>query len=256
VAAKEFFNERAEGISAAVNTAALCYVSGREQRLWTDPALYDDMMASIGQQLALTKSHSLLEVGCAAGFLAPGLARMVRQYTGVDIAPRAVEVARSLGIANARFEVGDGGRLPWPDETFDRVICYDVFTNFPDFEAVARVLKDMVRVCRRGGKVMAGSLPDEACREAFQKQVQNVGRELDAKYGPAPVVAEQVTLPQRLRRWLTRKVLRIRPDIICFYFRRDDFSSLGRELGLATELNDIHALNPYRCYRFNAVFTK
>src|SRR5438105_10083338 len=96
-AAKEFFNERAEGIAATVNTATLCYVSGREQRLWTNPVLYEDMMSSIGRQLELSKEHSLLEVGCAAGFLAGGLARMARKYTGVDIAPRAVEVAQSLG---------------------------------------------------------------------------------------------------------------------------------------------------------------
>ena len=25
--------------------------------------------------------------------------------------------------------------------TFERVICYDVFTNFPDFESVAKVLR-------------------------------------------------------------------------------------------------------------------
>ena len=45
-------------------------------------------------------------------------------------------------------------------------------------------------------------------------------------------------------------------DIICFYFRRADFLDLGRELGLATELKDIHALNPYFGYRFNALFSK
>src|SRR5262249_8747036 len=158
-AAKEFFNERAEGIATTVSTATLCYVSGREQRLWTNPALYQDMMASIGLQLELSKKHSLLDVGCAAGFLAAGLADMVNKSTGLDIAPGAVEVARSLGIGNAEFQVGDGGKLPWPDGTFDRVICYDVFTNFPNFASVARVLKDMVRVCRPGGKIMAGSLP-------------------------------------------------------------------------------------------------
>ena len=103
---------------------------------------------------------------------------------------------------------------------------------------------------------MAGSLPDEATRDSFQGQVQKVGRELDEKYGPVPVVAERLTLPQRLRRWMTRKVFRVRPDIICFYFRRADFLDLGSELGLAADLKDIHALNPYFGYRFNAIFSK
>jgi SAM-dependent methyltransferase len=253
---KFFFNERAEHIRADVTTETLCYVSGREQRLWTDPALYQDMMQSIAQQLQPPRNGSLLEVGCAAGFLAKGLAGMVGRYTGVDIAPRAVEVARGLGIANAEFQVGDGTGLPFPTGTFDRTICYDVFTNFPDFDSVARVLRDMVRVTRVGGKIMAGSLPDDARKEAFQKQVQKVVADLDRRCGPVRTVPEKLTLLGRVQSWFVRRVRRIQPQIVCYYFRRDDFLKLGQELGLRTCLHDIHAQNPYHGYRFNVVYEK
>jgi ubiquinone/menaquinone biosynthesis C-methylase UbiE len=255
-AAREFFNERAEAISATVNTATLCYVSGREQRLWTDPVLYQDLMASIQNQLELTKEHSLLEVGCAAGFLAPGLANMVGKYVGLDVATKAVEVARSLGISNGEFRVGDGNHLPWPDESFDRVICYDVFTNFPSFEPVSKIIREMVRVCRRGGKVMAGSVPDDDVKEAFQEKVQKVVKDLDEKHGPVNNVTETPSFGRRLHRWLKHKVLRAKPDVVCYYFRRGDFIDQAKDLGVAWEMNDIHALNPYRGYRFNVVYSK
>ena len=257
---KEFFNERAGEISARISPATLCYVSGREQRLWTNPALYQDLMASIRTQLDVHKEHNLLEVGCAAGFLAPGLADLVRHYVGVDIAAKAVEVARSLGISNGEFKVGDGIRLPWPDATFDRVICYDVFTNFPGFDAVAKVLRDMVRVCKPGGKIMAGSIADAALQEAFQARAREVVKELDETYGPPPIapqgLPQRLSLPQRLRRWFNETFFRTKPEVVCYYLQRGDFVKLAQDLGIECALHDIHSLNPYRGYRFNVVYTR
>ncbi|MCI0380648.1 MAG: class I SAM-dependent methyltransferase [Gemmataceae bacterium] len=255
-ASKQFFNERAEELPAQVNVATLCYVSGREQRLWTNPALYRDMMESIREQLKLAKSHSLLEVGCAAGFLASGLAAMVANYTGVDVAAKALAVARTLRIANATFDVGDGTRLPYGDGQFDRVVCYDVFTNFPQFESVAKVLQDMARVCRPGGKIMAGSIPDDAHASEYQKRVLEVTQELENKHGPVETPAPSITFFQRLRRWFTRKVVHVQPNIVCYYFRREDFLQFGRDHGLETQFHDIHRANPYFGYRFNVVYTK
>jgi ubiquinone/menaquinone biosynthesis C-methylase UbiE len=253
---KWFFNERAEHISTEVTPEHLCYVSGREQRLWTNPALYQDLMDSIRHQLDLRPDCSLLEVGCAAGFLARGLAERVGRYTGVDIAARAVAVARNLGIANAEFVVGDGTQLPWPDATFDRTICYDVFTNFPNFQSVAQVVRDMVRVTRLGGKILAGSLPDDACKEEFQQRVSRVVSDLDQHCGPVKPVPEKLTLFGRVRGWFLRRVKRIQPQIVCYYFRREDFLALGQELGLKTDIFDIHSRNPYRGFRFNVVYTR
>jgi hypothetical protein len=121
---------------------------------------------------------------------------------------------------------------------------------------VAKVVRDMIRVCRPGGKVMAGSLPDDEVKEAYQQQVYKVGKELDDKYGPMPTVAENHSVSQRLRRWFNRKVLGVKPEIVCYYFRRADFLKLAQDMGVPCTLSDIHPLNPYRGYRFNAVFSK
>jgi SAM-dependent methyltransferase len=254
--ARCFFDERAEGIRHQVTPETLCYVSGREQRLWTDPEMIEDLLASIKDQLAISQETTLLEMGCAAGFLARGLAPLVAHYTGVDIAPKAVDVARGLGLPNATFHVADGTSLPWSDGVFDRVLCYDVFTNFPSFAAVAPVIKDMVRVTRPGGKLLVGSLADEARKEAFEKRVTQVVQDLDQSHGPIKAIQETVSFLSRVRRWFTRNLRRLSPEIICYYFRKEDFRQLGSQLGVQTQIHDIHARNPYHGYRFNVVYTR
>jgi|SRR5947209_1549942 len=253
---KYFFNERAAQISTAVNTATLCFVSGREQRLWNDPAMYQDLIDSIQAQLSVGSQDALLEVGCAAGFLAQGLAQRCGRYTGIDIAPSAVEVARTLKIARADFQVADGTRLPWPADSFDRVLCHFVFTNFPDFASIAQVLREMVRVTRTGGKIMAGSLPDDAGKAEFEKLVPQVNRELDRLHGPAQSIPNKLSLLDRARGWLLRRVKRIQPQVVCYYCKKADFLALGRDLGLRCEIFDSHPLDPFRGYRFNVVYTK
>jgi hypothetical protein len=47
-----------------------------------------------------------------------------------------------------------------------------------------------------------------------------------------------------------------KPEIVCHYFSRSDFSRLADDLAVAVDLIDIHPGNPYVGYRFNAVYTK
>jgi ubiquinone/menaquinone biosynthesis C-methylase UbiE len=252
-----FFDDRAARVSDKPGLLELCYVSGREPRLWARPDIYADLMWSLRQQLDIIPAHNLLEVGCAAGFLAKGLAAMCRQYTGVDVAPVAVERARGLGIANARFIRADAAALPFGDNNFDRAICHDVFTNFSDFEIGRPILREMTRVLRPGGKMMIGSIPDEACKSAFQDKVYEVTAALDRQCGPLPAPPGGKTgLLTKLRHSYLRRFKRVEPQIVCYYFQKGDFEAFGQEAGLETSIEDIHAQNPYVGYRFNVIYTK
>ena len=57
----------------------------------------------------------------------------------------------------------------------------------------------------------------------------------------------------RLRRLV---VTPVQPGIVCYYFRAEDFRALANRLAADVELTNIHRLNPYEGYRFNAVYTK
>jgi SAM-dependent methyltransferase len=50
--------------------------------------------------------------------------------------------------------VGDGTRLPFPNDGFDLVYCVAVLHHVADEDAVQRVLGEMVRVARPGGRVL------------------------------------------------------------------------------------------------------
>lgn len=252
-----FFDSRSEEIDPRdISIENLCYVSGRDPRLWAEPKLYEDLIGSIAQQLDLTQEHTLLEVGCATGFLALGLSPKVRHYTGVDLSRKAIQVATRQNLRNAIFRQAHGEHLPFPEGQFERSICYDVVTNFPAFDYLKPIVREMVRVTKGHGKIMIGSVPDEWTSEAFKEVVQKISAQLEENCGPVqnPIAAKRTIL--NLRRWYLRRFKKIEPRIVCYYFKREDFIDLGREIGVKTEIFDIHKHNPYRGYRFNVVYTK
>lgn len=252
-----FFDERASAVGAVPTREDLCFASGRDPRLWSDDRLYEDLLQSICEQAGILPEHSILEVGCAAGFLAQGLAPRCRSYTGVDLAPAAVARARSLGIPNARFEVADATALPLASDEFDVAVSYDVFTNFDGFDLPRAIMEEMVRVVKPGGTVLIGSVPDLKCREEYELAVARVGVDLEERCGPppsAPVGHSKAV--DRIRHWYRRRVQGVRPAIQCYYFNKSDFEEFGRAHHLSTRLDQIHRLNPYAGLRFNVVFRR
>lgn len=250
-----FFDDRASSIRGR-SVRELCFISGRDPRLWQDGSLYRDLMDSIRSQLRLGAGMELLEVGCAAGFLASGLSTLCARYSGVDVAPGAVRVARSLGIPNATFRNADATALPFSDGMFDCSLSYDVFTNFPNFDYSKRIIGEMIRVTKPGGRIMIGSLADANCSDEYSERCLEVGRELDRRYGrledPPLRKSPWYCIRSRVRAGLNRP----EPKITCYSYHRADFLSFGEERALKTEVFDIHGLNPYRGLRFNIVYTK
>jgi ubiquinone/menaquinone biosynthesis C-methylase UbiE len=252
-AARMFFDERAGAYTGNITLAELSYISGRDARLWADALMYEDLITSVLQQLGATEGTDLLEVGSASGFLAWGLAPRLAKYVGVDVAGDAVRLANQLKILNAEFRVADGENLPFQNSSFDAVVCYDVFTNFPNLEVGEKIIAEMIRVSRPGGRILVGSIPDAACKKAFEKKVGEVSSELDGRCGPAVKGKNrQLSLYSRLKRALTK----VTPEISCYYFRRQDFIEIGARLGVVTDICDIHSRNPYHGLRFNALYSK
>lgn len=65
-----------------------------------------------------------------------------------DMMAAAQRRAESLNIKNVRFQQGDVGALPFPDESFDIVLSLNGFHAFPDKEAAYR---ETYRVLKKGG---------------------------------------------------------------------------------------------------------
>jgi ubiquinone/menaquinone biosynthesis C-methylase UbiE len=107
----------------------------------------------------IRKGLKVLDLGCGDGTTALPAARLGADVLGVDIARNLVEAgnrrAEKEGLANCRFQEGDATDLrELADDSFDLVVSIfgAMFAPKP-FD----VAKEMVRVTRRGGRIIMGN---------------------------------------------------------------------------------------------------
>src|ERR1700722_7311656 len=93
-----FFELRARSIVEKPTLEDLCYIAGRNPLLWTEKPLLNDFKINMLDLMNIDRGSSVLEVGCAAGFLAKVLAASVDKYVGVDLVETPLDVARRLGL--------------------------------------------------------------------------------------------------------------------------------------------------------------
>ena len=100
------------------------------------------------------RGRSVLEVGCGAGVDLARFAKGGAEVTGVDLAASAIDLARAnfeqQGL-EGRFEVADGERLPFPNNSFDLVFAHGVvqYTANPQ-----QLVEECHRVLKPGGEAV------------------------------------------------------------------------------------------------------
>jgi len=117
------------------------------------------------------EGEAILDIGCGAGVDSIIAARLVGpsgSVTGIDLVPemlaRASENARLAGVDNVTFQESSAEQLPFPDNSFDKVISNGVFNLVVD---KVKALSEVFRVLKPGGRflladqVLAGELPKE-----------------------------------------------------------------------------------------------
>lgn len=102
------------------------------------------------------KGRRLLEVGCGIGTDLVRFAKGGAQVTGIDLAERSVELARTNARLNGvegqvDLEVANGEAMPFEDETFDAVYAHGVLQYTAD---PARMVGECRRVLRPGGEAI------------------------------------------------------------------------------------------------------
>ena len=112
-------------------------------------------------------SGKLLEVPVGTGVLTMPVYRALpgADITCLDYSPDMMNSARKraadLDISNVRFQQGDVGALPFPDESFDIVLSLNGFHAFPDKEAA---YAETFRVLKKGGTFCGCFYIRGACR--------------------------------------------------------------------------------------------
>jgi ubiquinone/menaquinone biosynthesis C-methylase UbiE len=120
----------------------------------------------------LPAGSDILEVAPGPGYHAIELAKLGRYHvTGLDISETFIGIARD----NARkagvevdFRHGDVQGMPFPDGSFDLIVCQAAFKNF---EHPRTALNEMHRVLRPGGVAVIQDMSHDATPADIRREV-------------------------------------------------------------------------------------
>jgi ubiquinone/menaquinone biosynthesis C-methylase UbiE len=111
----------------------------------------------------LPDGAAVLEVAPGPGYFAVELARDGRlAVSGIDVSRTMVEIATGYAAAEGvevAFRQGDVAALPYPDESFDLVVCQAAFKNFT---RPVGALDELHRVLRPGGRAVVEDMSADA----------------------------------------------------------------------------------------------
>jgi 2-polyprenyl-6-hydroxyphenyl methylase/3-demethylubiquinone-9 3-methyltransferase len=97
------------------------------------------------------QGKSVLDLGCAGGFMAEALAHKGARVSGIDPAQEAIQAAKhhaKTSNLDITYDVGVGEHMPYSDDTFNIVVCVDVLEHVRD---LSQVLAEVARVLKPGG---------------------------------------------------------------------------------------------------------
>lgn len=132
-------------------------------RIYSDLAgIYDHVFTRVFRRridqvvkgLRIPAGAKVLEVGIGTGLSVdayPTHANVIGIDLSQDMLDHAAQKMDPLRHGHIRLQQGDALNLAFEDESFDFVTAFHVITVVPDPK---RMLDEMVRVCRRGGRIV------------------------------------------------------------------------------------------------------
>ena len=120
------------------------YYEGGRKSTYIDYALHEGVFMELAQVLlSFFKPTRVLDAGCAYGFLPKAFRALGIEAEGIDFSEFAVKKANVDYV-----KVGDITALPYPDHSFDLVVCSEVLEHLNENE-VQKSLAELIRVSSR-----------------------------------------------------------------------------------------------------------
>jgi SAM-dependent methyltransferase len=109
------------------------------------PRFWQPVVPTFQAHFGLTESSSILDVGCAKGFMLHDFAELIPGLTvkGVDVSSYAI--GNALVDMLPHTQVADARQLPFPDKSFDLVISINTIHNLDRADLIV-ALKEITRV--------------------------------------------------------------------------------------------------------------
>ena len=130
-----------------------------------------DLRSYLFDKAGLKTARRVLEVGCGTGAILSTITTPASLH-GLDLAPVALAEAK-IHAPGADLVNADALALPYPDFTFDITFCHFLLLWMRDPLQAAR---EMARVTRPGGHVLALAEPDYSARVDKPESLAPLGR--------------------------------------------------------------------------------
>lgn len=94
------------------------------------------------------RGKTVLDLGCAGGFMAEALHERGANVSGIDPAASAIGAAVAHAEHTGKsitYDVGVGEALPYDDRSFDAVVCVDVLEHVSDLPQVIAEVKRVLK---------------------------------------------------------------------------------------------------------------
>jgi SAM-dependent methyltransferase len=128
------------------------------------PRFWQGVVRRMRDYYNLAEDASLLDVGCAKGFMLHDFKELMPSLTvaGIDVSAYAIENA--LDTMKPFLRIGDAKQLPYADDSFDLVTAINTIHNLP-LEQCKQALREIERVSRKHSFVQV-----DAYRTAEEKE--------------------------------------------------------------------------------------
>ena len=131
-----------------------------------NPRFWQPVIPDFKEYYNLSSSSSVLDVGCAKGFMLHDFSEMIPgiKVKGLDISKYAIK--NCIPSMRGHLQVGDARDMPFEDNSFDLVISVTTVHNFDKNECI-KALQEIERVSKKDAFITVDAYRNEEEKEAM-----------------------------------------------------------------------------------------